>query len=73
MTSGGALDPINSTHQGYSLLGLLVQLAAVSIHDLVGVMVRGQEAHIVHLSPASLLGPNEAIPGPEEGLEGGRP
>lgn len=38
-----------------SLLGLLIQLGPVFLQDMVGVVVRGEEAHIVDLGPALLL------------------
>jgi hypothetical protein len=37
------------------LLGLLVQLGPVLVQDIFGIMVRGEEADVVDLSPSALL------------------
>ena len=54
-----------------ALFGFLVQFGAVAVHDMVGVVVRGEEAHVVHLRPALLLGAKQRGATPEEVLEGG--
>jgi hypothetical protein len=53
------------------LLCLLVQLRAVLVMDMLEVVVRCQEAHVVHLRPASLLEAQNRGRAPEERLEGG--
>lgn len=52
-----------------SLLGLLVQLGPVFVQDIVGVVVRGEEAHVVDLRPAPLLVAQEMGFAPEDRLE----
>lgn len=51
------------------LFGLLVQLAPVLLHDMLGVMVGGQEADIVDLGPATLLRAQEMRLAPKDRLE----
>lgn len=55
-----------------SRLGFLLQLRAVSVQHLIGIVVRGEEADIVHLSPALLLGAQEGVPAAQQRLEGRR-
>lgn len=53
-----------------ALFGFLVQFGAVAVQDLIGVVVRGEEAHVVHLCPALLLIAEQRGATPEEVLEG---
>lgn len=51
------------------LLSLLVQLTPIFVQDMLGVMMGGQEAHIVDLGPSALLGPQGMRLAPKDGLE----
>jgi hypothetical protein len=52
-----------------SLSGLLVQLGPIPVQDVVGVMVRGEVANIVDLSPATLLEPQRTTLTPNDGAQ----
>lgn len=54
---------------GYILPSLLLQLVLIFVQNLLRVVMRRQEAHIVHLSPPPLLGLQQARAGFEKGVE----
>jgi hypothetical protein len=51
------------------LLGLLVQLGPVLVQDIFGIMVRGEEADVVDLSPSALLVAQQMSAATERRLE----
>lgn len=51
------------------LLGFLIQLGPVFVQYVAGIVVRGEEAHIVHLGPALLLVAQEMRIPPKERME----
>jgi hypothetical protein len=51
------------------LLGLLVQLGPVLVQDIFGIVVRGEEANVVDLSPPSLLVAQQMSAATESRLE----
>jgi hypothetical protein len=51
------------------LLGLLVQLGAILVMDIFGIVVRGEEADVVDLSPSTLLVAQQMSAATESGLE----
>ena len=50
-------------------LGFLLEFRAIPVQHLVGIVVCGEEADIVHLGPAPLLGAQGGCPSPQQGLE----